>query len=77
MLEEAAPQFLEYKQNKSYQGDSYPETIGKLITSLNAQAPPEDALGAAIQEIRTKYGLSDADLAAIPGAADPNKPPKS
>jgi len=74
MLEEAAPQFLGYKQDKSYQGDAYPETIAKLITTLNAQGAPEDALGAAIQAIQTKYDLSDAEL---PSAADATKPPKS
>ena len=34
LLEQSAPQFLEYRQSKTYAGDTYPDGIGKLNSML-------------------------------------------
>jgi hypothetical protein len=62
LLQEAAPQFLEYKQNKKYEGDAYPDTIAKLNAMLGTVRPPDDAVGNAITTLQTKYGFSESDL---------------
>jgi len=61
-LEQAAPQFLEYRKLKTYAGDTYPDGIGKLNTMLGSYKEPEDALGTALAALKTKYGLSDSEL---------------
>jgi hypothetical protein len=61
-LEQAAPQFLEYRKLKTYAGDTYPDGIGKLNTMLGTYKEPEDALATALAALKTKYGLSDSDL---------------
>jgi hypothetical protein len=62
LLEQAAPQFLEYRKMKSYVGDTYPYGIGKLNSMLGTYKEPEDALGTALTALKTKYGLSDSEL---------------
>ena len=62
LLEQAAPQFLEYRKMKSYAGDTYPDGIGKLNSMLGTYKEPEDALGTALTALKTKYGLSDSEL---------------
>jgi len=62
ILEQAGPQFLEYRGNKAYKGDSYPDGIGKLDPVLRASKTPPDSLGAAIAALKTKYGLTDSEL---------------
>lgn len=62
LLEQSAPQFLEYRQNRAYVGDTYPDGVGKLDALLRAYKQPEDALGAALAALQTKYGLTDSEL---------------
>ena len=62
LLEQSAPQFLEYKKIKTYAGDTYPDGIGKLNTMLGAYQEPEDAIAKALATLKQKYGLSDSDL---------------
>ena len=62
LLEQAAPQFLDYKKVKTYAGDTYPDGIGKLNTLLGAYKEPEDAIAAALAALKEKYGLSDSEL---------------
>jgi hypothetical protein len=62
LLEQAAPQFLDYKKSKAYAGDTYPDGVGKLDALLGAYKPPEDAIGAALAALQSKYSLSDTDL---------------
>jgi hypothetical protein len=62
LLEQSAPQFLEYRLNKAYVGDTYPDGVGKLDTLLRAYKPPEDALGTALGALQAKYGLSANEL---------------
>jgi hypothetical protein len=62
LLEQSAPQFLEYRHSKVYVGDTYPDGIGKLDALLRAYKAPEDALGAALAALQTKYRLSGAEL---------------
>jgi hypothetical protein len=62
LLEQSAPQFLDYKKLKTYAGDTYPDGIGKLNTMLGAYKEPEDAIGIALASLKTKYGLTDSEL---------------
>ena len=62
LLEQAAPQFLEYQHNKTYAGDTYPDGIGKLDAMLRTYKEPEDAIGTALAALKAKYGLSDSEL---------------
>lgn len=58
MLEESAPQFLEYANNKAYTGDQYPGGISKLNTLIGVYAAPDDAVGTAIASLKTKYDIT-------------------
>lgn len=58
LFEQSAPQFLEYKQNKAYVGDTYPDGVAKLDSLLRTYSPPNDAVGAALTALQTKYRLS-------------------
>ncbi len=62
LLQQSATQFLEYKQSRAYVGDTYPDGVGKLDALLRVYKPPEDAVGAALTALRTKYGLKDSEL---------------
>jgi hypothetical protein len=62
LLEQAAPQFLEYKKIKTYVGDTYPDGIAKLNTMLGTYKEPEDALATALGTLKAKYGLNDSEL---------------
>lgn len=62
VLQETAPAFLQYREVRDYAGDTYPAGIGKLNQIVQSYKPPEDALAQALKELKTKYGLSDADL---------------
>ena len=62
LLEQSAPQFLEYRRSKAYVGDAFPDGVGKLDVLLRAYKVPEDALGTALAALQAKYGLSDSDL---------------
>jgi hypothetical protein len=62
LLEQSAPQFLEYKQSKAYVGDTYPDGVGKLDAMLHSYHAPEDALGTALGALQTKYNLTGAEL---------------
>ena len=54
MLEQAAPQFLEYKKSKSYVGDTYPDGVAKLDLLLRSYGAPDDAVGAALTALQPK-----------------------
>ena len=62
LLEQAAPQFLEYKKIKTYSGDTYPDGIAKLNAMLSTYKEPEDALATALGALKTKYSLSDSEI---------------
>ena len=62
LLEQAAPQFLEYEHSKAYAGDSYPDAIGKQDVMLRTYKEPEDGIGTAVAALKAKYGLSDSEL---------------
>jgi hypothetical protein len=62
LLEQAAPQFLDYKKIKTYAGDTYPDGIAKLNAMLEAYKEPEDAIATALTALKTKYGLSDSEI---------------
>jgi hypothetical protein len=58
MLEESAAEFRQYRQSKSYDGSSYPGAVSKLDALLSAYKTPEDAVGQAMQSLRTKYNIA-------------------
>ena len=62
LLEQSAAQFIEYRRDKSYVGDTYPGGIGKLDTLLQAYKAPEDAVGTALADLKAKYHLADSEL---------------
>jgi hypothetical protein len=62
LLEESAPQFLDYRKIKTYTGDTYPDGIGKLNTMLGTYKEPEDAIATALAALKEKYGLSDSEI---------------
>jgi hypothetical protein len=62
LLEQAAPQFLDYKKVKTYSGDTYPDSIGKLNAMLDTYQEPEDAIATALGALKAKYDLSDSEL---------------
>jgi len=61
-LTAAATDFLGFRQSRAYTGDTYPAGIDKLNSMLGTYSSPEDSLGKAIDDLKTKYKLSDADL---------------
>jgi hypothetical protein len=61
-LEQSAPQFLDYRQSKTYAGDTYPGGIGELDALLKAYKPPEDIVGSAVAGLKAKYKLTPKDL---------------
>jgi hypothetical protein len=62
VLEQAAPQFLDYKKVKGYKGDTYPDGVARLDTLLGAYKVPEDAVGSAITSLRSKYSFTESDF---------------
>jgi hypothetical protein len=61
-LEQAAPQFLDYKKAKGYAGDTYPDGVAKLNSLLGSYKVPEDPVGTALASLKSKYGFTDADF---------------
>ena len=63
LLDDSAPGFVDLRLNRDYKGDSYPGGIPKLSAMLGAYISPEDLVAAAIKSLKTKYDITDADLA--------------
>lgn len=40
-----------------------PRAVGQIVTKLQSATPPEDNIGTALSELRTKYEITDAELA--------------
>ena len=62
LLDQASPQFLEYKKIKTYVGDTYPDGIGKLNAMLGNYTEPEDAIATALGALKAKSSLSDSEM---------------
>jgi hypothetical protein len=62
LLDDTGPGFLELGLGPGYKGDSYPDSIPKLNVLLEGATSPADVVGAAIQSLKTKYDIQDADL---------------
>jgi chromosome segregation ATPase len=62
LLEQSAPQFLQYKTDKSYKGDSYPDAVAKLDKLLSNYTSPDDAVAAALASLKEKYSLADGEF---------------
>jgi hypothetical protein len=63
LLDDSAPGFLDLRLNRDYKGDAYPGGIPKLNVMLEGYTSPHDVVGDAIQSLKTKYSIQDADLA--------------
>ena len=63
LLDDSAPGFLDLRLSKDYKGDAYPGGIPKLNAMLESYGSPRDVVGEAIQSLKTKYDIQDADLA--------------
>jgi hypothetical protein len=62
LLEEAAPQFLQYKQRKGYAGDSYPDGVARVESVLKSYRAPQDSLAAALASLEKEYGFTPAEI---------------
>ena len=62
-LDSSSADFLNFARSRDYKGDSYPAAMDKLHSLISGYTGPEDAFAKAIGELKTKYTLSDADLA--------------
>src|ERR1035438_1915446 len=62
-LDASAAGFLDFSRSRAYNGDTYPPGIDKLNSLVSGYKGPEDAVGKAIQDLKVKYTLQDADLA--------------
>ncbi|HZT29008.1 MAG TPA: hypothetical protein VFA33_03930 [Bryobacteraceae bacterium] len=60
-LQQSAKELEQYQQNKSYAGDTYPGVIQQLGALLNAYKAPDDAVGAALAALKTKYRLTGSE----------------
>jgi hypothetical protein len=62
LLDNAAAQFKEYGQSRAYKGDTYPDSIAKLDALLSSYRPPEDAAGAALSALQSKYNFAPNEI---------------
>ena len=62
LLEQAGPEFLTYKANKSYAGDLFPGSLNKLEAMLDRYAIPKDDVGTALTALKTKYELKAEEI---------------
>ena len=62
LLEQAGPEFLTYKANKSYAGDLCPGGISKLAAMLGSHAIPNDDVGRALAALKTKYKFEAGEI---------------
>jgi hypothetical protein len=62
MLESSATQFRQYRQNKSFAGDTYPDGIATLDTLLGSYKPPEPAVGTALSALKSKYNFRENEI---------------
>ena len=51
LLENSAEQFRQYRQSKSFAGDTYPDGIAKLDALLASYKPAEDAVASALSAL--------------------------
>lgn len=63
-LDGAATGFEEATRSRDYKGDTYPPGIDKLSAMMAAYHAPDDAVGKAIQSLKTKYTITDAEAKA-------------
>ena len=66
-LDDAAKGFDSLGETKGYKGDSYPNAMGKLTTSVQGYRSQNDAVAEALAGLTEKYAIKDSELTA-PGA---------
>lgn len=62
LLEDSATQFRQYRQSKSFAGDTYPDGISRLDALLRSYKPPEDAVGSALSALSSKYDFRQGEI---------------
>jgi hypothetical protein len=62
LLESSAAQFRDYRQSRSFKGDTYPDAIAKLDALLSSYKPPEAVVATALSSLKTKYDLRDNEI---------------
>ena len=62
-LDASAAGFLESARSRAYKGDTYPAGIDQLNSLVSGYSGPEDAVGKAIEDLKLKYSIQDAELA--------------
>jgi len=62
LLEQAGPEFLTYRQNKTYAGDLFPGGLGKLEALFDRYAIPNDDVAVALTALKTKYNFTPGEI---------------
>ncbi|HWQ55552.1 MAG TPA: hypothetical protein VN442_17830 [Bryobacteraceae bacterium] len=62
MLQETAPAFLQFRNDRTYTADTYPGGLAKLNDRLSGPRGQRDVLEPAITALKEKYQLTAADL---------------
>lgn len=57
LLVKSSSRFQDFRRDKSFAGDSYPGEIGTLSAMLEAYKAPGDAVGAALNTLKSDYNL--------------------
>jgi hypothetical protein len=62
LLEDSAAGLLELRGNRAYTGDTYPGAVGKLNATLATYKEPRDLVAEALNDLKMRYGITDAEL---------------
>lgn len=62
MFQEIGPVFVQFRNDRTYTGDTYPGGLGKLNERLLGPRGTRDVLEPAISALKEKYKLTTADL---------------
>jgi hypothetical protein len=62
LFEGVAPEFLSFKKNATYKGDTYPGGISKIDAITNSYSSQLDIVSDALKSIKAKYELSDSEI---------------
>ena len=61
-LDDVAKGFDSLGETKGYKGDSYPNAMGKLTTSVQGYRSQNDAVAEALASLTEKYAIKDSEL---------------
>lgn len=63
LLEDSAAGLLKLRESGAYTGDTYPGEVTKLDATLQVYKGPKDSVAEALNDLKVKYGITDAELA--------------